>query len=656
MPPVVLDNQQTTSYNNSFQTSYNCHYGPNQSIIQIPFGQYLFQRVLSMGTKSIFGVPGDFNLPLLEYLYVPELVEQGLRWIGTANELNAAYACDGFSRYSKRIAVLITTYGVGELSAMNGIAGASSEYSRILHIVGVAKSTNSQTGSKTNHMNLHHLVPQIKDSNFVGPNHKIYYEMVKDKISCSTEYLEDINTACDKVDKVIEDIYKYSKPGYLFVPIDFVSKLVNVTNLIMKPELTLTQCMPESNPELIQPITDLVKQWIYESKTPAIIGDVLTDRFDANQLINELIHVTQFWNFNTFNGKSIINESNPWFMGQYNGKEGAPSVIQRFLLCDLILNIGIDVNEINSGHYSYNYKPNAKIVEMHPTYIKFIDTSRNDEQLFRDVNFVHILNEIIHSLDTTKLNTNYDPSVKAFDGDEVLSNFHLKNNGSGITQDHLARVIPKYFNPGDILVSETGSFQFALRDIKLPNQFKYITQGFYLSIGTALPSSFGVGIAMQDYPRLHITDNTIPEDYEPKLILFTGDGSAQMTVQEMTSMIRYKTPMEIFIWNNYGYTIERAILGPTRAHNDVMAWDWTKFLKAFGDFNDNYTESVKIDKISELNTKLKQLKNDTNRNKIKLMEIMLDKLDYPESLRFMVEAASIKQKQERHTQETSNAN
>mgnify|MGYP003366259418 FL=1 len=195
---------------------------------EIPFGEYLFQRILNCGTKSVFGVPGDFNLPLLEYLYEPQLIEQGLRWIGNCNELNAAYAADGYSRYSNKIGCLITTYGVGELSAMNGIAGAFAENSKILHIVGVARSTDSRCKSFQNR-NLHHLVPQLNDSNFLGPNHKIYYEMVKDKICCSAEYLEDINNVCNQVDKVITDIYKYSKPGYIFVPADFVNMTVPVS-------------------------------------------------------------------------------------------------------------------------------------------------------------------------------------------------------------------------------------------------------------------------------------------------------------------------------------------------------------------------------------------------------------------------------------------
>ena len=44
--------------------------------------------------------------------------EEGIEWVGNANELNAAYAADGYARVKGHLAVIITTYGVGELSAL----------------------------------------------------------------------------------------------------------------------------------------------------------------------------------------------------------------------------------------------------------------------------------------------------------------------------------------------------------------------------------------------------------------------------------------------------------------------------------------------------------------------------------------------------------
>jgi pyruvate decarboxylase len=53
-----------------------------------------------------------------------------------ANELNASYAADGYSRVKHNLGVIVTTFGVGELSALNGIAGCMAERLPILHLVG----------------------------------------------------------------------------------------------------------------------------------------------------------------------------------------------------------------------------------------------------------------------------------------------------------------------------------------------------------------------------------------------------------------------------------------------------------------------------------------------------------------------------------------
>lgn len=634
-----ISNTQKSGNNSVSNQNGNVDNGSRTSCStkMIPLGQYIFQRIISAGTKSIFGVPGDFNLPLLEYLYEPSLVKQGLRWIGNCNELNAAYAADGFSRYSNKIGCIITTYGVGELSAINGIAGAFAENVKILHIVGVARERDSRPNTANSKINIHHLVPSLKDSNFVGPNHKIYYEMVKDKISCSTEWLDDINTACDKVDKVIKDIYKFSKPGYIFVPMDMVSKMVSTDNLLNEPSISMRDCIDKPSATAVNEITETICNWIYHSKTPAIIGDVLVDRYGANEALNSFIKQTKIWNFTTVNGKSIIDESNPYYMGLYNGEEGASCVIERFSQCDLILNFGVDSNEINHGHYTFKYKKNARIVEFHPEYIRFIETETNTEKLIRGINFIFILEELTKRINPSSLHFQYDSKVKAYSSQEVYPDMENTDfEEQNITVDYLTKAISTFFNPGDVVVAETGSIAFAIRDLVFPSELKYIAQGFYLSIGTALPAAFGVGIAMQDYPRHHITDNTVSKDYVPRLILFEGDGSAQMTVQEMTSMLRYQVPIELFIWNNDGYTIERAICGPTRSYNDIMPWNWTKLFEAFGDTNCQKTVSTLIETKSKLAWKMKQLKDRKQRDNIELMEVKLGIFDYPKQLQSMV--------------------
>lgn len=96
----------------------------------VKLAEYLLTRLQQLGVRSIHGVPGDYNLLLMD-----EVEEFGLHWVGNCNELNAGYAADGYARISG-LGALITTFGVGELSAINAIAGAFAERVPVVHIVG----------------------------------------------------------------------------------------------------------------------------------------------------------------------------------------------------------------------------------------------------------------------------------------------------------------------------------------------------------------------------------------------------------------------------------------------------------------------------------------------------------------------------------------
>lgn len=79
-------------------------------------GDYLLRRLQEAGINHIFGVPGDYNLGLMQ-----QLEDRGQpAWIGNCNELNASYATDAYARING-IGAMIVTHGVGTLSAVNGI-------------------------------------------------------------------------------------------------------------------------------------------------------------------------------------------------------------------------------------------------------------------------------------------------------------------------------------------------------------------------------------------------------------------------------------------------------------------------------------------------------------------------------------------------------
>src|SRR6516164_7483067 len=98
--------------------------------------EHVLSRLRDIGIKDVFGVAGDFAFPINDAVSG----NKDMRWVGSCNELNAAYSADGYARIHGMAAVS-TTYGVGELSAINGIAGSYAEHLPIFHLVGMPAST-----------------------------------------------------------------------------------------------------------------------------------------------------------------------------------------------------------------------------------------------------------------------------------------------------------------------------------------------------------------------------------------------------------------------------------------------------------------------------------------------------------------------------------
>jgi pyruvate decarboxylase len=125
---------------------------------------------------------------------------------------NAGYAADGYARV-KGISALLTTFGVGELSAINAIAGAYSEYVPIVHIVGYPS-----TKSQKNGMLLHHTL---------GNGDFNVFSKISTDISCAVSLLNDQHEAATLIDNAVRECYLKSRPVYISLPTDIVQKKVD---------------------------------------------------------------------------------------------------------------------------------------------------------------------------------------------------------------------------------------------------------------------------------------------------------------------------------------------------------------------------------------------------------------------------------------------
>lgn len=235
---------------------------------KIPLGEYIFRRLNDLGINHIFGVPGDFNLNLIDHLYsVP-----GLSWVGTRNELNGAYAADGYARTRGIPGVVLTTYVVGELSAINGIGGAVAEGIPIIHIVG----TTPRAAQKARLM-IHHTLGQ-------GVDHALSAEVSK-PLAAAIAYLNDDSTfACD-VDRVIETCWRTKLPVYLYVPVDTPDILIDAKTLSQPLNLSITN---DGWGDEEDQIVDAIISSIKAASKPCFLVDLWAPRFGLMKGIKQI--------------------------------------------------------------------------------------------------------------------------------------------------------------------------------------------------------------------------------------------------------------------------------------------------------------------------------------------------------------------------------
>jgi pyruvate decarboxylase len=560
----------------------------------VPLGQYIFERVRQLGVQHVLGVPGDFNLLLLDYVY-----SANLEWVGFCNELNAGYAADGYGRERHLPGVLATTYGVGELSALNAVSGAFSEHVPLLHLVGTTGRNIQRQGFK-----IHHAPGTLT----LDPPDHTKYMQASAPFCCASEFLLSAATAAEQIDHVIIEIMKHSAPGYIYVPADMVHAPLAVGNRLETP-LSFDVVNPDSSVE-DKIVTDILDA-IYGSKNPAILADVLVDRFNATHLVRELVDKTKFLSYNATMGKGVIDENLPQYVGVYNGTFSLPGTHDAIQSSDLVLDFGPLVTDSNGGGFTRKFKDDCHIEFDH----RFVSIRG---KRYMGYNFIPVLEKLIKRLDISRL-----PSVNLADK-PVIGKLEVPA-GDEVNMVSLTRSLGSFLKDDDLLVVDSGTFQFTCAEVSFHKNNFLHSQLYYSSIGYALPATIGIALARKESKK------------PGRIVLVDGDGASQMTVQELGTYVRQNMPITVLLLNNDGYTIERAIWGPEAGYNDICpGWQWTKMFSVFGGVEGKNCQSFRVKDRTELETLFKDDKFAVC-DKPQLVEILMPKYDYPWRLQQQVQ-------------------
>ncbi|AEO67741.1 uncharacterized protein THITE_2116720 [Thermothielavioides terrestris NRRL 8126] len=554
----------------------------------VAVAEYLFRRLHEIGIRSVHGLPGDFNLVALDYI-----PKAGLRWVGSVNELNAAYAADGYARI-KGISALVTTFGVGELSAINGVAGAFSEHVPVVHIVGCPSTISQRNG-----MLLHHTL---------GNGDFNVFANMGSQIACDTARLNKPAEIADQIDHALRECWIRSRPVYIMLPTDMVEKKIEGARLDTPIDLT----EPENEAEREDYVVDVVLKYLHAAKCPIILVDACAVRHRVLKEVHDLVEKTQLPVFVTPMGKGAINESHPSYGGVYAGTGSHPDVAERVESADLVLSIGALKSDFNTTGFSYRTSQ-LNTIDFHSTYCQV----RYSE--YPGVAMRGVLRKVVERVDLSKLSQPSSPQVV----NKVAENW---DDSETITQAFFWPRIGEYLKENDIVVTETGTANFGIWETKFPPGVTGVTQILWGSIGWSVGAAQGAALAARDM------------GVDRRTILFVGDGSFQLTAQEVSTMIRHNLKVTIFLIYNEGFTIERFIHGMEAEYNNIARWQYTEVPAVFGASDKQCRKFVVKTK-----DQLEKLLTDKEFNEargLQFVELWLPKEDAPRALRITTEVAA----------------
>ena len=223
---------------------------------------YLMDRLAELGCDTVFGVPGDYSLGLLDHIIAHPTVD----WVGCSNELNAGYAADGYGRM-RGIGAVCTTFGVGELSAINAITGSFAEFVPVVHVVG-----SPRTAAQAAHKLVHHTLGDGIFDHFLG---------MQAGITCAQAALT-ANNAPAEIDRVLTAVRDRHLPGYLLVPADVAEIPVDPPAAPLPPRVSNT------NPDVATAFAAAAAGLLGRAGSPAAVSvlvGLLTHRLGAARAI-----------------------------------------------------------------------------------------------------------------------------------------------------------------------------------------------------------------------------------------------------------------------------------------------------------------------------------------------------------------------------------
>jgi len=515
---------------------------------RMKLGDYLVSYLKKVGVSHLFGIPGDLVINLFLKFGRP----RGMKIVTLSHEPAVGFAADGYSRSTGRIGAVCVTYGAGGHNMVNPVAASFSERVPILVISGGPGEEERKLG-----VLIHHQAKEI-ESQF-----RIYRE-----VTCAAKVINDPQRAATDIDEVIRSVWLNQQPGYLEIHRDVVEQEISVPKHIVAWDGEMPYPQSDRH-KLDEAVRDTVQRF-NQAKHPVVLVGIEAYRFKAVREIVRLAEKMGAPCCTSVLSKGAFPMNHPLYMGVYVGALSPPRLRKRVEKADLLLCLGMLLTDIEmGGHHPPEVLRNRSIWA--------VDNRVNVSfHTYTDVT----LRDFVHGLLRADLKPHRE---KVFYSDNLVrtrSNLDRRR----LRVSDILREINRFLatHRKFMVVAESGDALFGGIDIKVGDDGLYLAQGFYASMGFAVPGALGaqMGTGL-------------------RALVLSGDGGFQMTGVEIAHARRYKLNPIVVLLNNGGWGIFR----PIAKRQDLLAlpsWHYSELARLWGGVG------FKVETVAELRDALEE--------------------------------------------------
>lgn len=461
--------------------------------------QILIECLEREGIEVMFGYPGGSVLPIFDKLY-----DSKIRFILTRHEQGAAHAADGYSRATGKVGVCLATSGPGATNLTTGIANAYMDSIPMVAITGQVKTFLIGNDA-------------FQEADVIG---------VTRSISKHNYLVKDVRELAQIIREAFH-VASTGRPGPVVVdiPVDIQQA---ECDFIWPESINIRGYKPTYFGHVGQ--IKKAAKLIAESKRPVLYvgGGAITS--GAHAVVKNLAERIQAPVTTTLMGLGAFPSSHELSLGML-GMHGTAYANHAIMDSDLIIAIGARFDDRVTGRVDV-FAPDAKIIhiDIDPTSIS--KNVRVDIPIVGDAK--NILDQLLEVLKKSPDTKKWLQQVHEWKSRHPL---RYKHDDDKIKPQFVIEQIYEATNGEAVIVTEVGQNQmWSCQWYKYDKPRTFISSGGLGTMGFGLPAAMGVKAGC---PQKTVFD-------------IAGDGSIQMNIQELMTVVCNKIPVKIAILNN-GY-------------------------------------------------------------------------------------------------------